>query len=150
MTFIGIDPGCKGGIAIIDGDNIMVFPYSDEKYREIFEMYQGTNCLCFIEKVHSMPKQGVSSTFTFGMNYGKILGMLIGFRIPFELITPQKWKKKFTLIGVDKNASIQKCKELYPNVSLLATERSRKENDGMAEALLIATAAKRYYMGAIV
>lgn len=35
------------------------------------------------------------------------------------------------------------CNRLFPGVSLLPTERCRKDNDGMAEALLMAEYAKR-------
>ena len=59
-------------------------------------------------------------------------------------ITPQKWKKEFGLTA-DKAKSVDVCKRLYPGVSLLRTERSKKEDDGMAEALLMATYAKRKF-----
>ena len=45
----------------------------------------------------------------------------------------------------DKNTSIDLCKRLFPDINLLATPRSRKPHDGMAEALLIAEYGRRHY-----
>lgn len=89
-----------------------------------------------------MPGQGVTSMFSFGLNFGWIQGMLTAYGIPFELVRPQKWKKEYSITG-DKNTSIAVCKRLFPDVSLLPTERCRKESDGMAEALLMAEYARR-------
>lgn len=89
-----------------------------------------------------MPKQGVTSTFTFGVGFGYIKGMLEAFEIPYQEISPQKWKKEFGLTN-DKAKSIEVCKRLFPAVSLRPTEKSRVNNDGMAEAVLMAEFARR-------
>ena len=109
-------------------------------------MYQidGYDMICCIEAVHSISGQGIASSFKFGQTFGWLLGMLDSIGIPYQPINPQKWKKEFGL-NSDKAASIEVCKRLYPNVSLLRTERSKKEDDGMAEALLMATYAKRKF-----
>ena len=46
-----------------------------------------------IEQVHSMPKQGVASSFKFGRHYGFLLGVLTALGIPYQTVTPQKWQK---------------------------------------------------------
>lgn len=141
MTYIGIDPGQNGAIALM-GDGISVYPYSDEKLIDICGIVAGEDCICCLEQVHSMPKQGVASTFKFGMNYGYIKGVLEAFRIPYQEISPQRWKKEFGL-NTDKQKSIAVCKRLFPDVSLKRTERCKTDHDGMAEALLMAEYAKR-------
>ena len=80
--------------------------------------------------------------FNFGMNCGWIQGVLDSLNIPYELVSPQKWKKEFGLAS-DKKASIRTAQRLFPGVSLKAGEKCRVENDGMAEALLIAEYARR-------
>jgi crossover junction endodeoxyribonuclease RuvC len=95
-----------------------------------------------VEKVSAMPGQGVVSMFNFGHNLGLIEGLLRGYGISYQLVPPQTWKKEFSLSS-DKAKSIEVCQKLFPNVSLLATERSRKPNDGIAEALLMAEYARR-------
>ena len=147
MIYIGVDPGKNGGIAIIDSDGVIAFPFSEERLLiELDGIAQEYECICYLEHVHAMPKQGVSSTFNFGMNFGFIQGVLKAYEIPYELVTPQKWKKEFSCTS-DKNTSIELCKRLFPNVNLKATERCRKDHDGMAEALLIAEYGRRHYNG---
>ena len=147
MVYIGIDPGKNGGIAIIDSDGVIAFPFSEERLLiELDGIAQEYECICYLEHVHAMPKQGVSSTFNFGMNFGFIQGVLKAYEIPYELVTPQKWKKEFSCTS-DKNTSIEVCKRLFPNVNLKATDRCKKDHDGMAEALLIAEYGRRHYNG---
>ena len=160
MIYIGIDPGKNGGIAVIGYENkleqnkrkIDVYVYQDDiliKLVKDFAYFRNVlkeESICYLEQVHAMPKQGVSSTFNFGMNFGFIQGVLKAYGIPYELVTPQKWKKEFSCTS-DKNTSIEVCKRLFPGVNLKATERCRKDHDGMAEALLIAEYGRRHYNG---
>ena len=147
MIYIGVDPGKNGGIAIIDSDGVIAFPFSEERLLiELDGIAQEYECICYLEHVHAMPKQGVSSTFNFGMNFGFIQGVLKAYEIPYELVTPQKWKKEFSCTS-DKNTSIEVCKRLFPGVNLKATERCKKDHDGIAEALLIAEYGRRHYNG---
>ena len=147
MIYIGIDPGKSGALAyIIDDEDVNVIPFDEVNYklvlRSIVEKY-GKNVRCCIESVSAMPGQGVTSMFNFGKGFGWILGILDAYAVPYELVRPQKWKKEFSITS-DKNTSIAVCKRLFPNVSLLPTERCRKDNDGMAEALLMAEYARRH------
>ena len=142
MVFIGIDPGARGGIGLTGvtdrGQEILdAIPYSNERLLAVCQIYQGQS-VALVEKVHAMPNQGVTSMFTFGKAYGYILGVLDAFQIDVTEVDPRTWKKHFG-ISADKQESIDKCKELYPGVNLLPTPRCRKESDGMAEGLLIAT-----------
>lgn len=114
-----------------------------------------------MEQVGAMPGQGVSSMFTFGMNYGFLIGVLTSLKIPYTLVRPQVWQKAVwistdRIYGTkkDKNGevvkkvspkptSIRAASRLFPNVSLKRTERCRVPSDGKADALLIALYAKR-------
>ena len=147
MIYIGVDPGKNGGIAFINefGEIIQLLPFSDDDLIQLIKNCS-SDMICTLEHVHAMPKQGVSSTFNFGMNYGFIQGVLKAYGIPYELVTPQKWKKEFSCTS-DKNTSIEVCKRLFPSVNLKATERCKKDHDGIAEALLIAEYGRRHYNG---
>ena len=146
--FIGIDPGKKGGIACIDTESGICYtePYSDKALIDLCrdEGWNGnTDCImCCLEKVGAMPGQGVVSMFSFGQSVGYIKGVLESFRIPYQEITPQKWKKEFGLSS-DKAKSTEVCGKLFPSIDLLATPRCKKPHDGMAEALLMAEYARR-------
>lgn len=144
MIIIGIDPGLSGAIAVIDSNNkynlmvcdMPVMPLSKtkrqvnlatiSKYLKVWKPRY-----VFLEQVHSMPKQGVASSFNFGMGYGGIQGVLYALDISFTLITPQKWKKQFNLIGKDKKMSIPIAQQHFPNMEI-------GKKDGRADALLIA------------
>ena len=157
MIYIGIDPGKKGAIAAIetDGDGDITFvdvlPYSEDGYREFLKeratFRRSGSFRCCLEKVGAHPGEGVKSSFSFGENYGFIRGLLAGFQIPYQTILPQRWKKEFGL-GNDKADSIEVCRRLFPDVSLKPTDRCQKDNDGMAEALLMAEYARRKFSSA--
>ena len=151
MIYIGVDPGKNGGIAILSDtiQDVTVRVFSEDELLHICKTFRKTfneDCICYLEHVHAMPKQGVSSTFNFGMNFGFIQGVLKAYAIPYELVTPQKWKKEFSCTS-DKNTSIEVCKRLFPDVNLKATDRCKKDHDGIAEALLIAEYGRRHYNG---
>lgn len=84
-----------------------------------------------IEKVHSMPKQGVASSFKFGQSYGFLRGLLIALEIPFQSVAPGVWQRSLgCLSGGDKRVTKAKAQELYPEL---------KVTHATADALLIAT-----------
>ena len=151
--YIGIDPGKSGGIAIILEDEVKVTPMilagKDVDVGAVAHWigyitnnYPTTVIAC-IEKVHSMPKQGVASSFKFGFVTGVMHGIIRTLGIPLHMVTPQAWKKRI-LAGTpkDKDAAIDFCRRVYPNVNLLATERSRVPHSGIADALCIAKYAQ--------
>jgi crossover junction endodeoxyribonuclease RuvC len=89
--------------------------------------------VAFLEDVHTMPGQGVTSSGNFMMGKGIIMGVLAAERIAYILVSPQEWKKRAGLIGKDKDQARTKAQQLYPGVVL-----SRKKDIGRADAILIA------------
>lgn len=144
MVYIGIDPGAKGAMALVSETQAAVFPFDKEFYIKTLKDLKEHGCVCCIEAVHSISGQGIASSFEFGQTYGWLLGVLDTIGIPYQPITPQKWKKEFGLTS-DKAQSIEVCKRLFPDVSLKRTERSKKDDDGLAEAILMACYAKRKF-----
>ncbi|GAA6308050.1 hypothetical protein PND83_02400 [Flavonifractor plautii] len=142
MTFIGVDPGKKGSLALLENGAVSIFPFDEDTYIEMLGKVAPHASICCLEHVGSMPGQGVTSMFHFGENFGFIQGVLRAYKIPFELVRPQKWKKEFSITG-DKNSSIQVCKRLFPDVRLFRTARCTKEDDNMAEAVLLSEYARR-------
>lgn len=142
MTYIGIDPGKSGALAIIDDEGVRTFLFDKDVYLRELMRVDETDAICCLEKVHSLPRDSGKGAFTFGENFGWIQGVLDCYKIPYDLVEPRKWKAEFGL-NSDKQNSIDVCKRLFPNVSLLPTERCRKENNNIAEAVLLALFAKR-------
>ena len=140
---IGVDPGLKGGLAILHENGVAwAVPFDEAEYIKAIETVKDFQCIACVEKVGAMPGQGVTSMFNFGKNAGFIEGVLQSFGIPYQLVPPQTWKKEFQL-NSSKQKSIDVCKKLFPNVNLLPTPRCRKESDGMAEAVLMSEYARR-------
>jgi len=157
---IGIDPGLKGGICLawgnmVDGLDWETFPMPVagggidlvELKNILSRTKKFDTALVVIEKVHSMPKQGVVSSFKFGDGFGSLKTACVFLDLPFILVTPQRWKK-VVLAGYDwkgnKDASIVWVKQRYPNLSLRPTERSRVDSHGLADAVCLAEYGKIY------
>lgn len=145
MIYIGIDPGKGGAMAVIADGMVQTFLFDERDYNLVLQSLSNTKqqTKCCLERVGAMSGQGVTSMFNFGENFGFIRGLLHANRIPYELVTPQKWKKEFG-VTADKNTAIEICQRLFPDVSLFKSERSKKPHDGIAEALLIAEYARRH------
>ena len=144
MTAIGIDPGLSGALAVLSGTAQTVVPFSEADYCAELLAVRGVEPIAVVERVHSMPKQGVASSFRFGDNYGWIRGVLAALAIPYELVLPQKWKREFG-VTADKNTAIDVAHRLFPSVSLRRTDKCRTDDDGMAEALLMAEYCRRHF-----
>ena len=147
---IGIDPGAaSGAIAIIvDGEllDVVDMPCADGviaatllafELREAAMAGMDDRPTVVIEKVHAMPKQGVSSTFKFGRSLGVIEGVVAALGWPVVWVTPQTWKKHHGLLRQDKDAARMLALETWPEHA--GTFR-RKKDVGRADAALIAVA----------
>ena len=159
-VFVGIDPGKDGALAILGyRETPILIPFSETEYanqlRRVAPFFVATGTegvidqretFAVVEHVNAMPGQGVTSCFSFGKNFGFILGLLTACRIPYQLVRPQVWKKEFGCTS-DKNTSIEVAQRLYPNANLYRTERCTKPHDGRAEALLMAEYARRIRNG---
>ena len=153
-VFIGIDPGKDGAMAILGyRETPILIPFSETEYAN--QMRRLTlitrngidgSVFCVVEHVGAMPGQGVTSCFSFGQNFGFILGLLTAFCHPYELVRPQKWKREFSCTS-DKNTSIEVAKRLFPGVDLRRTPKCTKPHDGICEALLMAEYARRIRNG---
>ena len=158
MLYIGIDPGKSGAIAwyyenrgLIFGD-ATVHPCplkklvsgktaSDPKAMAALVAsiaQKGDEVSAIIEHVHAMPKQGVTSMFTFGTNYGMWLGILAALNVPVKIVSPRTWKKHFFHDAkVDKTASIDAALRRFPGLSGIIGKNHNK-----AEAILLALYGK--------
>lgn len=150
MMYIGIDPGFSGAWGMIDhngkyqscGDMLHdeLFILSHLVYAEIRQACERQDVAVIIEAVHAMPKQGVSSTFKFGMAYGAALSVAQRINTNFHTVSPRVWKKALKLDS-DKNLSLSMARDLWPAAPL-----ARKKDNGRAEALLLAEYLRREHL----
>jgi crossover junction endodeoxyribonuclease RuvC len=152
---IGIDPGLSGAVARIDDDldflqvndtptmTVKSGPKLKRRYQvpAMVELLRGNVDFVMIENVHSMPGQGVASSFSFGYGLGLWIGIIAGLEIPYEMVTPQRWKGvMMDGQGREKDAARYRAQQLFPSIAL---QFARKKDDGRAEAMLIAEYARR-------
>lgn len=137
--YLGIDPGASGGAALVSdsGELVYLYPWKKLTPTEMAELIRSRTHIghikAAIEKVHSMPKQGVASTFAFGTNFGWWQGLLCGLEIPLvEMPSPQRWQKDMgCLSGGDKNVTKAKSHAVFPH-------RVKDLTHATADAALIA------------
>jgi hypothetical protein len=165
---IGIDVGKKGGIVSITttSENIkhistcktpLVNDEIDtaELKKILWELTHGcSDVLIAIEAVSSIFGASAKSNFQFGRALGLLEGLVSGMGIPFLKIHAKKWQKVF-FEGIpesNKNGKIdtkamalQAAKRLYPDVNLLATERSKVPHEGIVDSLGIAHYINLYH-----
>lgn len=145
MLYIGIDPGKSGCLAVINEKKEVWFfdwPKDDDLafyYNDLCGIEHDQVGLAVLERVHSMPGQGVKSMFTFGTNFGIWQGFLTALDWPFQLVAPQTWMKNVVAKadGPDTKAGVRNvAKRLFPKAELEGPKGGYK--DGRADALLMA------------
>jgi len=133
MKVVGIDPGWSGGLAVITPQAAGCHKFTkltETDILDVLEEYLSGADACYLELVHSMKGQGVSSTFKFGKIYGLLWGIVLSARVPLYHVTPQRWQKSLNcLTKGDKNVSKRRAQELFPHL---------KVTHATADALLIA------------
>lgn len=148
MLYIGIDPGKAGCLTVIN-EKKKVWFYDWPKDDDISAYFHKLNHIDYdlgdsvelivLERVHSMPGQGVKSMFTFGMNFGIWQGFLAAFSWPYQLVAPQTWMKNVVAKadGPDTKSRVRNvAKRLFPKAELEGPKGGYK--DGRADALLMA------------
>lgn len=145
--YLGIDPGLSGGIVFLNENEVhsTKMPTTDKDIWDLFNTHREIS-FAIIEKVHSMPGQGVVSMFKFGMIYGKLLMALTALEIPFEEVTPQKWQKA---LGIVPKSRDETKTEFKNRLKIKAQQLFPKEKVTLAtsDALLIATYCQRRHEG---
>ena len=83
-----------------------------------------------------MPGQGVTSMFNFGQSFGILKGVCSAMQLPMYFVRPAKWKKHFSLLNAQKDASRTRAIEIFPYFS---SQLSKKKDSNKADAILIAS-----------
>jgi crossover junction endodeoxyribonuclease RuvC len=154
IAWLGADPGLSGAIALLTGDCLAVLDVKDMPamttpagkrvldhwalasilggWTSVFDIKGAT-----VELVHSMPKQGVTSSFSFGSSFGALCQGIASAGLDFALIPPATWKAIYGLRGGRENKELSRAKasELFPGHANLW---KLKKHDGRAEAVLLA------------
>ena len=115
MIYIGIDPGLKGAIVVLDSVRVYIDPWCTTL--ESFQFLQGVHgwgddMCAIVEKVTRPTK--------LTRNAGEWIGMLTALGIPFKEISPKKWQKYFGIFAKErtqrKNQLKQMAQRLHPQI----------------------------------
>lgn len=155
MNTIGIDPGLKGSIAVLDDAGrlleLLDMPVRrvtrsklDLDERTLYRVLLAAGAFSarvVVEEAFVMPKQGSSSGFKTGVGFGKILGTLAAMGAAYLIVRPQEWQRRL-LGAVPKGESKERAalfaSRLFPDADL----GSRKSQD-RADALCLAVYGQR-------
>ncbi len=154
MKYIGIDPGCKGGICVInqyEARNIMTISLDHVQLSDIAYYFseirrEDEKAIVYLENP-SLPPTNINRESGTGANiqgYTKLyrsLGQLEGICIAFgyipELINPRTWQSRLgVLTGGDKNVTKNEAIKLFPFYA--KREGVTRVTHDIADAMLIA------------
>ncbi|HEV2225047.1 MAG TPA: hypothetical protein VGR84_18795 [Candidatus Acidoferrales bacterium] len=151
MTILGIDPGLSGAVcvrsesssSVIEVWNLptLVIERGGKKKRTLDADALASNVasigeieMAYVELSGSMPGQGVSSTFAYGMCFGQILGILAALKVPRTFVSAARWKRALR-VPAAKDGARKRASELMPSA---AHFWPLSKDHGRAEAALIA------------
>jgi crossover junction endodeoxyribonuclease RuvC len=148
MIILGIDPGSSGGIVAVKAESnvlpkiilairmptVSIYGKKIIDTKKIsLELSKFLIDISIIEKVHAMPRQGVTSSFQFGRNFGGLETLSYLFAKRVDYVAPAVWKKALGL-GTTKKDSLDLARLKFGDLDLWKI----KSNDGVAEAALLA------------
>lgn len=154
-TWIGIDPGASGAMALLSKTEVIqVLEFKEvnligyAKALEEWNQEYNIQTVC-IEKVSAMPGQGVTSMFSFGQRYGELIGLCVALKLPIQFANPKDWQKELKIKTQDKLSKPDKKKAIANAVSLmfptaynLVTGSKGGIKDGVSDAIGIASYIK--------
>ena len=129
MLIIGIDPGISGSICF----------FEDGKILDVVEMPTMTEGKKNKRQVNGSQVYNEISKRTNQVDKKDIkviIEQVSAMQLPMYFVRPAKWKKYFSLINSEKDASRTKAIEIFPYFS---SNLSKKKDSNKADAILIAS-----------
>jgi hypothetical protein len=156
-TYIGVDIGLNGAIAIIYPDGhiekakmpIIGKVIDIPSLKQILNV---PNAVVAFEDLGVIFGSSKKTAFSMGYQVGLLEALCVAGNNPYHKVKARAWQKEM-FQGVPeltksgkrdtKGMALVACQRLLPNVDLTFTERAKVPHDGLIDALLIATYAKR-------
>jgi hypothetical protein len=151
-VILGIDPGLKGALAFLKPNGeVETFPMPTLKtgkggtvdetgLARLLDAWSRDVEFGFVELQWARPTDGGPSAFKVGVNFGIVRMAVAASFIPYELVSPQRWKR-FMQCPAEKDGARALASRLLPKNAEQWRTASR---EGHAEASLIALYAKRH------
>ena len=152
---VGIDPGARGAIAILEGDSLKVFDLKSCTrptgtfnsldtllfWNIVYFHIPKDDVAIFCEESLLMPGNGIKTARPIYDSRGTMRAVLELHGCKINYVDPKDWKRKLGLLKADKKASVEKAIEAFPDHKALFTKQWHGGTvllDGRAEAALIA------------
>jgi hypothetical protein len=146
MRILGVDPGAKGALALVENHSVRIFDMprltvrrggSDKDEVDGFALMDLLSDLspdvAYLEQVGGMDGQSASAAFNFGRAAGAPEYLLMGLRIRHTRVPPQVWKKALKIKGGKDDARMEAMRR-WPALA----KEFRVRRPDFAEAALIA------------
>jgi hypothetical protein len=154
MKYIGIDPGCSGGICVIDSfnaRNIVTLELNKYDISDVADYFRNLRleeekCIVYLENPSLPPtnvkrksggtpsSQGYTKLFR---SIGQLEGVLFATGYVPELINPRSWMSRLgVLTGGDKTVTLKEAIKLFPFYA--KREGVTRVTHSLADAMLIA------------
>lgn len=143
----GIDPGVRGGIAVLDALGRVLFVKAftpNMTHEQLVGVVREADAILgvgggydfFIEKVGFKRGDGGKGAFTFGQISGLLRGAVLALEASIHNVYPSMWQARLDcLSGGNKNVTKKRARELFPEI---------KMTHMIADALLIAEYGRRF------
>jgi len=156
-TYIGVDIGLNGGIAIMYPDGLI------EKAKmpvigkiidipSLLQILNKPNAAIVFEDLGVIFGSSKATAFSMGYQVGLLEALCVALKTPYHKVKAKAWQKEM-FQGVPelkksgkrdtKGMALVACQRIYPAIDLTFTERAKKPHDGLVDAILIAEYAKR-------
>jgi len=145
---IGIDPGKKGGLVVVDQDMSVVWSAATDvqwvltkeydvsrMHSDLHDVSRGASVRAVVlERQWARPTDGKATAFSTGYGYGLWTGVVMALGLPLLTPAPTTWQTvKKGVAGRGKEQSIMCVRQRLPELELVWGRR-RKAHDGLADA----------------
>lgn len=155
MSYIGIDPGKSGGLAIIHADqtfHCIPMPASDYDFLEWFRQWDLRFSIASVEWINPAIQKVAKSSMS--KLYGSFMASrmaMAAIGIPTEEVKPKAWQQ---VVGISTRLKSEtdtqwkwrircKAQQLFPSLELWSEPRTKGKQLAIADALLIAWVCRR-------
>lgn len=146
MNLLGIDPGRKGALAILDTETLQVVTHDmPDSTPALHDLIAGLPqiTVCVLEQIHAGPQMARRTVGVMFEGFGVLKSALSWRSIPVQTVRPSVWKKALN-VPADKTAARRRASEFFPDC---ADQWKRARDDGRAEASMLAWYGLRYVGG---
>ncbi len=100
--------------------------------------------------VETTQAQGIISTFNTGRNFGLLVGLVAGLKIPYTIVPAATWHAKMLkgVMGADSKAkALVIAEQLFPGIDKRRSAKARIAHDGICDALVLGEFGRRVLSG---